>query len=66
MIKVLIFGGSGYLGNTIYKELNPFYDVYGTYYKKRNFKKYHKGTPKKVTGKNKKRRLSTSKSTRKS
>jgi len=33
--------------------------------KKRNFKKYHKGTPKKVTGKNKKRRLSTSKRTRK-
>lgn len=33
--------------------------------KKRNFKKYHKGTPKKVTGKNKKRRLSKSKRTRK-
>ena len=39
MIKVLIFGGSGYLGNTIFKELSPFYDVYGTFYKKLNFKK---------------------------
>jgi hypothetical protein len=34
--------------------------------RKRNFKKYHKGTPKKENSKNKKRRLSTSKSTRKS
>ena len=34
--------------------------------RKRNFKKYHKGTPKKDNSKNKKRRLSTSKSTRKS
>ena len=39
MIKVLIFGGSGYLGNTIFKELNPFYDVYGTYNKNIDFKK---------------------------
>lgn len=39
MIKVLIFGGSGYLGNTIFKELNPFYDLYGTYFNNINFKK---------------------------
>ena len=38
MIKVLIFGGSGYLGNTIFKELNPFYNVYGTYFNNTNFK----------------------------
>ena len=39
MIKVLIFGGSGYLGNTIFKELNPFYDVYATYFNNVDFKK---------------------------
>ena len=39
MVKVLIFGGSGYLGNAIFKELNPFYDVYGTYFNNIKFKK---------------------------
>lgn len=39
MIKILIFGGSGYLGYTIFKELNPFYNVYGTYCKNKSFKK---------------------------
>ena len=39
MTKVLIIGGSGYLGYTIFKELNPFYDVYGTYNKNIDFKK---------------------------
>lgn len=39
MIKILIFGGSGYLGNTVFKELNPFYDVYCTYFKNIHFKK---------------------------
>ena len=38
MTKVLIIGGSGYLGHTIFKELNPFYDVYGTYNKNIDFK----------------------------
>lgn len=31
MERILIFGASGYLGQTIYKELQPYYDVYGTY-----------------------------------
>ena len=39
MTKVLIFGGSGYLGNTIFKELNPFYDVYSTYFNNISFRK---------------------------
>lgn len=30
--KVLILGASGFIGNAIYKELRPFFDVYGTYY----------------------------------
>lgn len=29
--KILILGGSGFLGNTIYKELLSYFDVYGTY-----------------------------------
>ncbi len=29
--KVLILGGSGFLGNAIYKELCNYYDTYGTY-----------------------------------
>jgi dTDP-4-dehydrorhamnose reductase len=39
VIKILIFGGSGYLGNTIFKELNPFYDVYCTHFQNIHFKK---------------------------
>ena len=39
MKKILIFGGSGFLGKAIYKELNPFFDVYSTYYSNKNFKK---------------------------
>jgi dTDP-4-dehydrorhamnose reductase len=27
----LILGASGFLGNVLYKELSPYYDVYGTY-----------------------------------
>jgi len=30
--KILILGASGFIGNTIYKELLPYFDVYGTYY----------------------------------
>lgn len=29
--KILILGASGFIGNTIYKELLPYFDVYGTY-----------------------------------
>lgn len=29
--KILIFGGSGFLGNALYKELNSYYDTYATY-----------------------------------
>ena len=37
--KILIFGGSGSLGQAIFKELNPFFDVYCTYYSQKKFKK---------------------------
>jgi len=30
--KILILGASGFIGNTIYKELLPYFDTYGTYY----------------------------------
>jgi dTDP-4-dehydrorhamnose reductase len=30
--KILILGASGYIGNAIYKELRPYFDVYGTYF----------------------------------
>ena len=39
MNKILIFGGSGSLGQAIFKELNPFFDVYCTYYSQKKFKK---------------------------
>lgn len=29
--RILILGASGFIGNTLYKELLPYYDVYGTY-----------------------------------
>ncbi|MCF6307786.1 MAG: sugar nucleotide-binding protein [Flavobacteriaceae bacterium] len=29
--KILILGASGFIGNTIYKDLLPYFDVYGTY-----------------------------------
>ena len=31
MKKILIIGASGFIGNALYKELNPYYDTYGTY-----------------------------------
>ena len=31
MNKILILGASGFIGNTLYKELLPYFDVYGTY-----------------------------------
>jgi len=30
--RILILGGSGFVGNVLYKELLPYFDVYGTYY----------------------------------
>ncbi|MEP3208650.1 MAG: sugar nucleotide-binding protein [Maribacter sp.] len=30
--KILILGGSGFIGNAIYKELCNYFDTYGTYY----------------------------------
>jgi dTDP-4-dehydrorhamnose reductase len=30
--RVLILGASGFIGNALYKELTPYFDVYGTYY----------------------------------
>lgn len=39
MRKILIFGGSGFLGKAIYKELNPFFNVHSTFYNNINFKK---------------------------
>lgn len=37
MIRVLIFGGSSSIGAAIFKELNPFYDLHATYYKRNKF-----------------------------
>lgn len=34
--KVLIVGGSGFLGNAIYKELCNYFDTYGTYFNARH------------------------------
>ncbi len=31
MNKILILGASGFIGNSLYKELLPYFDVYGTY-----------------------------------
>ncbi|MBQ4819250.1 sugar nucleotide-binding protein [Aquimarina sp. MMG016] len=31
MKKILIIGASGFIGNAIYKELNSYFDTYGTY-----------------------------------
>ncbi len=37
MSRVLIIGGSGYLGNAIYRELCGFLDTYGTYFTNKSF-----------------------------
>lgn len=34
--KILILGGSGFIGNAIYKELCNYFDTYATYYSARN------------------------------
>lgn len=32
MKKILIIGASGFIGNSLYKELNSYFDTYGTYH----------------------------------
>lgn len=34
--KILILGASGFIGNAIYKDLRPYFDVYGTYFSQEN------------------------------
>lgn len=31
-MRILIIGASGFLGQSLYKELNPYFDVFGTYF----------------------------------
>ncbi|WP_394973200.1 sugar nucleotide-binding protein [uncultured Croceitalea sp.] len=35
--KILILGASGFIGNSLYKELCNYFDTYGTYYSKKSF-----------------------------
>ena len=37
MKRVLLFGGSGFLGRALFKELHPYMDVYGTYCSQTHF-----------------------------
>ena len=39
MKKILILGGSGFIGNSLYRELNPYFDTYGTYFNEKKFSK---------------------------
>ena len=39
MKRILILGASGFLGNALYKELNSYYDTFGTYFTKKGFSK---------------------------
>ena len=41
MKRVLILGASGFIGNTLYKELNSYYDTFGTYFTKKGFGDNH-------------------------
>ena len=41
MKRVLILGASGFIGNTLYKELNSYYDTFGTYFTKKDFVNNH-------------------------
>ena len=38
MVRVLIFGGSSSIGEKLFKELNPFYDLHATYCYNNKFK----------------------------
>jgi dTDP-4-dehydrorhamnose reductase len=37
--KILILGASGFIGNSLYKELCNYYDTYGTYHSNKDFAK---------------------------
>ena len=39
MNNILILGGSGFIGYSLYKELSPFFKTFGTFYSNINFKK---------------------------
>ncbi len=39
MKSILILGGSGFIGNTLYKELGQYFNTYGTYNNENSFKK---------------------------
>ena len=41
MKRILILGASGFIGNTLYKELNSYYDTFGTYFTKKGFGNNH-------------------------
>ena len=41
MKRILILGASGFIGNILYKELNSYYDTFGTYFTKRGFGQNH-------------------------
>ena len=41
MKRILILGASGFIGNTLYKELNSYYDTFGTYFTKKGFGQNH-------------------------
>ena len=38
MNKILILGGSGFIGYSLYKELSPYFKTFGTFYSNKNFK----------------------------
>lgn len=40
--RILILGVSGFLGNHLYRELNPFFDVYGSYRTTTNYLENHR------------------------
>ncbi len=39
MIRILILGGSGFIGNALYKELHSYFDTYATYFTNKAFSK---------------------------
>ena len=41
MKRILILGASGFIGNALYKELNSYYDTFGTYFTKKGFGNNH-------------------------
>ena len=38
MKRILILGASGFIGNTLYRELNSYYDTFGTYFNKKGYR----------------------------